>query len=141
MASPATRREFVDGRSSQKNLGGASREEEGGLARRIGVGFSTLVSQVDAEAGTSQVIYEWTPERVAQAIVALGSGASFLNITEFDDTDASYYFYGGLDGGSSWQINRYDKTTFVKTSARESGNPSYMSLAAAWTDRLTLTYS
>ena len=33
-----------------------------------------VVSQVDAEAGTSTNVYRWTPLRVAQAIAALGGG-------------------------------------------------------------------
>ena len=32
-----------------------------------------VVSQVDAEAGTSNTVYRWTPERIAQAIAALES--------------------------------------------------------------------
>lgn len=34
----------------------------------------SVVAQVDAEAGVSTTVYRWTPERVGQAISALGSG-------------------------------------------------------------------
>ena len=37
-----------------------------------------IVSQVDAEAGTSTTAYRWTPQRVAQAIAALGGGTGGL---------------------------------------------------------------
>lgn len=69
------------------------------------------------------------------------AGTAFLTPEEFDGTDSGYYFYGGLDASSDWKINRYDKTTFAKTSADENGNPSYVTMSAAWTDRLTLSYS
>lgn len=71
----------------------------------------------------------------------VGGGSEFLTISEFDDTDGTYYFYGGVDLAVDWKINRYDKTTFVKTSADEGNNGGYASLAAAWPDRLTLTYA
>ena len=35
-----------------------------------------IVSQIDAEAGTSTTVHRWTPERVKQAIAALGSGVN-----------------------------------------------------------------
>lgn len=41
--------------------------------------FST-VSQVDAEAGTSTTVYNWTPERVAQAIAALAGAAIITSV-------------------------------------------------------------
>ena len=71
----------------------------------------------------------------------IGGGSEFLTISEFDDTDGTYYFYGGVDLAVDWKINRYHKTTFVKTSADEGNNGGYASLAAAWPDRLTLTYA
>lgn len=73
--------------------------------------------------------------------VAGQGGTDFLSTDNFDDTDGTYYFYGGELNDGAWKINRYHKTTFVKESADEDGNPSYTTLAAAWTDRLTLTYA
>jgi hypothetical protein len=70
-----------------------------------------------------------------------GGGTDFLDITEFDDTDSTYYFYGGENLAGDWQVNRYHKTTFVVTRANEIGDPAYTTLAAAWPNRLTLTYS
>ena len=65
----------------------------------------------------------------------------FLDITKIDVADASYYYYGGVDSVADWKINRYDKTTYVKTSADENNNGGYTDLATAWTDRTTLTYA
>jgi hypothetical protein len=76
----------------------------------------------------------------AQIVVAAAAN-QFLTTSEFDDTDATYYFYGGLTSASAWQINRYTKAALVRTSAALAGNPTKTSLASAWTDRLTLTYS
>ena len=73
--------------------------------------------------------------------IASSAGTEFLTISEFDDTDSTYYFYGGVDEAVDWKINRYHKTTFVKTSANEANNGGYGTLAAAWPDRLTLTYA
>jgi len=73
--------------------------------------------------------------------VAGQGGTDFLTVEEFDDTDGTYYFYGGEQDGGAWKINRYHKTTFVKESADEGGNPTKTTLAAAWTDRTTLSYS
>lgn len=39
----------------------------------------SIVTQVDAEAGTSTTVYRWTPERVKQAIESLG-GTTYGNI-------------------------------------------------------------
>jgi hypothetical protein len=68
------------------------------------------------------------------------SGTEFLNITEFDGTDPTHYYYGGLDFESNWKINRYLKTTLARTYADEIGNPAQTSLALAWANRLTLSY-
>ena len=100
-----------------------------GIDQVIGVGQDNYVLTYDNSAG--QISLE----------ASTGGGTDFLTITEFDDTDATYYFYGGLDVVLDWKINRYHKTTFVKTSADEVSNPTKTSLALAWTDRLTLTYA
>lgn len=44
-----------------------------------------IVSQVDAEAGTSTTVYRWTPERVGQAIAALAGAGSQLTQEEVQD--------------------------------------------------------
>jgi len=87
----------------------------------------------DVLSADSSSAASWKPQT--------GGGTDFLDITEFDDTDATYYFYGGIDTDSDWKINRYLKTTFVRSSADEANNPSKVTLAAAWPDRLTLTYA
>lgn len=52
-----------------------------------------LVSQSDAEAGTSETEYSWSPLRIAQAIAALASSASsFLGLS---DTPSAYTGQGG----------------------------------------------
>jgi hypothetical protein len=55
-------------------------------------------------------------------------------------TDSGNKYYGGLVG-AAWKINRYNLTTFVKTSATISNNPGTPDLATAWTNRLTLVYA
>ena len=67
-------------------------------------------------------------------------GTEFLTISEFDDADSTYYYYGGVDAAVDWKINRYHKTTYVKTSATEITNVSYSTLAAAWAVRGSLNY-
>ena len=63
-----------------------------------------IVSQVAAEAGTSTTAERWTPERVAQAIAALGGGGGFANpATEDLDMNGSNIIADGLihaDGGT-----------------------------------------
>lgn len=62
--------------------------------------FST-VSQVDAEAGTSTTVYNWTPERVAQAIAALAGAAAVASVNGntgtvvLDATDVDVVDSGG----------------------------------------------
>ena len=68
-------------------------------------------------------------------------GTDFLTADEFDDTDSTYYFYGGLTDSGAWKINRYHKTTFAKEYADVAGNPTMTTLALAWIDRLTLAYT
>lgn len=71
-----------------------------------------------------------------------GGGSSFLEITETDLTDSSYYYYGGVDANSDWVINRYDKSNLsTRTVATESNNATYSSLSTAWSNRTTLTYA
>jgi len=112
------------------NVGG---EKEVAKAK-VGVNFPLRT----LKEGSNITITQNTDDIVIAA--AAGGGTEFLDITEFDDTDATYYFYGGIDADSDWKINRYLKTTFVRSSADEANNPSKTTLAAAWPDRLTLTY-
>ncbi len=50
-----------------------------------------IVSQADAEAGASTASKRWSPQRVSQAIIALGSGGSphshpVSDITNYDES-------------------------------------------------------
>lgn len=64
----------------------------------------------------------------------------FIEVSVVDLDDLTYYYYGGTDSNGDWKINRYNRTTLAKTSATESNNGAYLTLAAAWADRTTLTY-
>ncbi len=76
-----------------------------------------------------------------QTINNAANANQFLTTSEFDDTDGTYYFYGGVDSDLDWKINRYTKSVLVRTSADLGNNPTKTSLDDAWTDRLTITYS
>ena len=85
-------------------------------------------------------------ESTGEGGVITGSGGggdvAFLDISETDFADATYYYYGGVRDNGDWQINRYLKTDLdTRTEADEAGNPSQTSLAAAWAVRTTLTYA
>lgn len=70
-----------------------------------------------------------------------GGGTQYLTITE-NATDATYRYFGGVDSGGNWKINRYLRSDLtVKTSATEANNPGETTLAGAWPDRSTLTYA
>ena len=52
-----------------------------------------------------------------------------------------YDYHGGIRYDASWLIIRYDKADVsVRLVADVTGNPSYVTLATAWTNRATLTY-
>lgn len=95
----------------------------------------------------TSIIEEGTEPNQNQKVILVvggavsGGGSSFLDITLTDFADVTNYYYGGTRNNGDWQINRYLKTTLVKTSADEAGNPSETSLGAAWTNRTTLTYT
>jgi hypothetical protein len=57
-----------------------------------------------------------------------------------DFTDATYFYYGGMIG-PEWKINRFVRTTGIKTSAQLSNNPGYLALSTAWTARASLSYA
>lgn len=81
---------------------------------------------------------------IVQGGVSKNATASLIRqslvVSETDLTNASYRYYGGLVG-SAWKINRYSVTTYVKTSATIANNSGQANLAAAWANRLTLTYA
>jgi len=56
-----------------------------------------------------------------------------------DLTDTTYFYIGGTQAG--WQINRYAKTTLVKTIATKANNPTHATLTTAWAARTGLTYA
>ena len=62
-----------------------------------------LPSLADAQAGTSTTAYVWSPQRVAQAIVALApSGGAAEGYYEIDGgSSTSITFTGDIDGGAS----------------------------------------
>lgn len=71
---------------------------------------------------------------------AAASATPFLNITETDFTNATHYYYGGLDENGQWKINRYLKsntTVFDSATQATSGG----SFVLAWVNRISLTYS
>lgn len=60
----------------------------------------------------------------------------FFDVSLVDLTSAdNYYYYGGILFGA-WHINRFDKTTLIKTQT----NTGASDLATAWASRTTLTY-
>jgi len=103
---------------------------------KVGVNFPFRTLKEGANVTITQ-----NTDDVEIAAAGGGGGTDWLDITEFDDTDSTYYFYGGENLAGDWQVNRYHKTTFVVTRADEVGDPAYTTLATAWPNRLTLTYS
>lgn len=83
---------------------------------------------------------------ISNRITALPDGdlisgaASFMDVSFVDLADGSHYYYGGLLGGE-WKINRFEVGNATsKSSATIADNGSYATLAAAWTDRVSLVY-
>ena len=73
-----------------------------------------------------------------------GSGGSFASytITQLDASNATYYYYGGIDASNNWVILRYVKANLLQRSkATNATNSIYSDLAAAWNNRLSLNYS
>ena len=48
-----------------------------------------VVSQTEAESGSSSTVYRWTPERVAQAIASLAVGGGDMYKSMYDPTDVN----------------------------------------------------
>lgn len=61
-----------------------------------------IVSQGDAEAGTSTTPYRWTPQRIAQAIAALGTGGLQNNFIATTDPAVTDDTTEGYSIGSVW---------------------------------------
>ena len=65
-----------------------------------------------------------------------------FKVTDTDLTNASHYYYGGESPAGIWAINRYVKPGGTsRVVANQENNPSYTTIAAAWPDRTTLSYS
>jgi len=71
----------------------------------------SVVSQGDAEAGTSSTVYRWTPLRVAQAIAALAAGGLQNNYVATTDPGATDDTNAGYSVGSVW-INTTSDESF-----------------------------
>lgn len=74
----STERSKLDGIESGATADQTNSEIETAYNAQVGV-----VSQVNAEAGTSTTVYRWTPQRVKQAIEALGGD---MTIATYDPT-------------------------------------------------------
>ena len=118
-------------------------DERHGAPDKLRIGMFRYADGSDWDPGDGEGFYGYTSYgwSLMASSASPGGGTEFLTISEFDDTDGTYYFYGGKDLVLDWKINRFHKTTFVKESADEVGNPTETSLAEAWPDRLTLSYS
>ena len=96
------------------------------------VGFDTLIENKFFKVVGGQIVQVDEPS---------GSGTLFL-VNPRSDKDSSYFYFGGEESSGDWKINRYPVSDVsTKESATEAANSSYATLAAAWTDRTTLTYS
>jgi len=57
------------------------------------------------------------------------------------ESGVTHVYHGGTDSNGNWAIYRYDNTTVVRTIANQINNIGTTTLASAWTNRATLTYS
>ena len=71
-----------------------------------------------------------------------GGGDGGLTVTLTEDA-TTYFYFGGLDAGDDWQINRWTKASLGTGPLRATiaNNALIANLAAAWTARATLTYA
>ena len=114
------------------------------MARKFESAFREITRLTDDERSVLQrTALEAELDDLEAAIIVAANTHQFLETSEYDDTDGTYYFYGGIESNpiSAWKINRYTKSALVRTSADQVGNPSKTTLAEAWTDRLTIAYS
>lgn len=73
-------------------------------------------------------------------VTPVGSLTSFLPPADMmDDTDATYFYLGWNDVSGGWLIRRQNRATVLFDSATE--QLGHTTLAQAWPDRQTLTYS
>lgn len=84
----------------------------------------SIVSQADAEAGTSTTVQRWTPERVAQAIAALGGSGSV-------DNTAYGVSWNGVTGVAPSKNAVYDKIESLVVGAGVGATPLKAILAAS----------
>ena len=99
---------------------------------------TTTVYQIIDDTEYAAVSHTHAIANVIGLQAALDAVPNFLTITETED-GATYEYYGGTDLSGDWKINRFD-SSYTKTSATQANNAGYSTLAAAWTDRETLTY-
>jgi rhamnogalacturonyl hydrolase YesR len=58
-----------------------------------------------------------------------------------DDTNSTYYYFGWVDDGDGWQINRQTRINALIERANSINNIAIPDLATAWPSRSGLTYS
>ena len=92
-----------------------------------------VVSQVDAEAGTSTTVKRWTAERVAQAIAALsGGGASLSAANEWTKTQ-NFNATTLTDAANiSWDLESNQVCSVTLTDNRTLDNPTNMKDGATY---------
>lgn len=91
----------------------------------------------NSQSTSEKTIVEWRFDGTDTYLSTMSSPPNYVEATEYD-YDGTYTYFGSE--ATDWRINRYTSAG-VKTTANESNNGSYGSLAAAWVDRATLTYS
>ena len=70
------------------------------------------------------------------------TGTAFLENTLCSKDGGFYYFGGDESASGDWKINRYPTGDVdAKESATEAANISFATLAAAWPNRTTLSYT
>ena len=96
-----------------------------------------IVSQVDAEAGTSTTRAGWTAQRVAQAIAALaaGSGTVTTTGTPADSQIAIFTAANDIEGSANFTFNTGD---FIVLDPVNDGNPT-IQLGATSSEQLHIT--
>ena len=101
-----------------------------------GVPPGGLAGQVLAKINGDDFNTEW----VAQT--GGGGGTSFLDPSdELDDSDATYFYFGWIDVGGGWLVERQLRSDSSSLYATVSNNPGYATLALAWPDRSILNYA
>jgi hypothetical protein len=71
-----------------------------------------------------------------------GTGSSFLPPPdEFDETDLTFFYHGWESVNGDWLIRRARRDGPLREDATQVNNVGFVSLALAWPNRQTLTYS